>query len=622
MGKYEADRRGSSREQAEVDKAYHKMTDSATRKQPTAQQIASRRKALKNQNITIIACCSILAVLLIALICGLILSSCQPGDDGKILPHVYAAGIDLGGMTRNEAVNALHLVTDKTFSQKDMVVTLPDGQLTLSPAQTQARLDVEAVADAAYNYGRSGSAQDLETARKNAASTSHTIALLPYLTLDLDYIQSSIQTFCDTFGSQLSQPTAQLEGHRPAYDPEHPDLSVEHQTLVIVMGTPDYAISASRVYDQVLDAYSLNQFTVSYDAPTLTEPTVPSAQELFQKFCVSPEDATMDSVTFEVTPEVYGYGFDVERLQQRLDAAEYGETIQVQLGFLMPDITAKDLTSTLFKDTLAIHTLANPSGNSTERDVNLDLSAMAINGIVIKAGEEFSFNNAMGRPTAQKGYLHVTEMRDGKLTDVLGGGISQTASALYYCALLADLDILERHSNEYAVEYTRLGLDAFVDWGIQDLRLRNNTGTPIRIIASANGSEVTVKLLGENDKDYTVQINAEVVSETAPETIFQVVSKDNIYDYTDGQILQVGVTGYEVQTSIDKIEEHSGRLISSTLVDTSTYKKQDQIIVQIEGNEPPTAPTEESAPNDPTEPTEESQTDPTETTGFFDIFFP
>ena len=622
MGKYEADRRGSSREQAEVDKAYHKMTDSATRKHPTAQQIASRRKAMKKQKITIIVCCSILAVLLIALICGLILSSCQPEDDGKILPHVYAAGIDLGGMTRDEAANALHLVTDKTFTQKDMVIGLPDGQLTLSPAQTQARLDVEAVVEAAYSYGRGGSAQDLETARKNAANTSHTIALLPYLTLDLDYIQSSIQTFCDTFGSQLSQPTAQLEGYRPAYDPEHPDLAVEHQTLVIVMGTPDYAISASKVYDQVLDAYSLNQFVVTYDAPTLTEPTVPSAQELFQKFCVSPEDATIDSVTFEVTPEVYGYGFDVESLQRQLDTAEYGQTIQVQLGFIMPDITAKDLTSTLFRDTLAIHTLANPSGNSTERDVNLDLSAMAIDGIVIKAGEEFSFNNAMGRPTAQKGYLHVTEMRDGKLTDVLGGGVSQTASALYYCALLADLDILERHSNEYAVEYTRLGLDAFVDWGIRDLRLRNNTGAPIRIIASANGSEVTVELLGEDDKQYTVQINAEVVGETAPETIVQVVSKDNIYDYTDGQILQEGVTGYEVQTSIDKIEEHSGRLISSTLVDTSTYKKQDQIIVQIEDNAPPTDPTEESVPDDPSEPTEETQTDPTETTSFFDIFFP
>ena len=616
MGKYEADRRDPSRDQAELDKAYRQMTDSPTRKQPTPQQIESRRKALKKQKIAIIASCSVLLVVLVALIIGMIIAADKPADDGTILPNVYAAGIDLGGMSKEEAANALHLVTDKTFTQTDMVVSLPDATLTLSPADTGAWLDVDAVVEAAYAYGRGGSTKALAAAREKAQRTTYTIALLPYLELDMSYIQEHIHSFCDSYGSHLEQPTAHLEGTRPAYDPEHPGLAVEHQTLVIVTGSPDYTIDAQKLYDEVLDAYSLNQFTVEYEAPTLTEPTAPDVEALFREFCIEPKDATLDSVTFEVTPEVYGYGFDKADLQRQLDRAGYGETIRVGLDFIMPDITAKALTSTLFKDTLAIHTLAAGSDDSA-LNVNLDLSAKAINGIVIKAGEEFSFNNIMGRPTAQKGYLHVTELRNGAYTEVLGGGVSLTASALYYCALLADLDILERHSSEYAVGYTPLGLDAFVDWGNRDLRLRNDTGAPIRIVASASGDQVTVKLLGEDNKDYTIQINAEIVGETPPEQILQVVSKDNIYDYVDGQILQPGITGYEVQTSIDKVA-HSGELISSTLVDTSTYRGQDEIVVKIYSDEIPADPTDPDA----TTPTDETESDPSDTSDILDIFFP
>ena len=311
-----------------------------------------------------------------------------------------------------------------------------------------------------------------------------------------------------------------------------------------------------------------------------------------------------------------------------LDVASYGQEVQVQLDFIMPNVTAKHLTASLFKDTLAQHELTSPS-TDIGLGINLNLSCNAINGIVIKAGEEFSFNNTMGRPTAQKGYLEVTEFRGGKYTQVLGGGISQTASALYYCALLSDLDILERHNNEYAVDYAPLGQDAFVDFGVRDLRLRNNTGAPIRIIASASGNTVSVTLLGENNLSYQIVVNSEVVGETPPDTITQLISSDNVYGYTDGHVLQSGITGYEVQTSVDKVDDLTGQVLSSTLVDYSNYKKQDEVVVKIHTDEDPTEPTDPTAPIDPDTSTDSSDTtqlpeEPTEPKeeSWFDIFFP
>ena len=602
MGKYDTKRGPTDRGNTDVEKAYRQVSSSATlRKQPTAQQIESRRKAAKKRKITLIVLCTVVLAILIGLIAALIISSNKPKDDGRILSNVYAGGINLGGMTEEEAKSALHLATDNTLLKKDMVIKLPGTSFSLSAADTGIQLNVDAVVQTAYNYGRTGTEAEQQAVRKGAASTIHTIALLPYLSLDLTYIQNTIDGFCDSFSTVMSQPTAVLEGHRPAFDPEYPDVSADHQTLVITMGIPDYALDADKIYDKVLDAYSLNELTVTYQPPAATEPEIPDAQKLFEQLCVAPVDAVMDEVTFDVTPEIYGYGFDIPAVQKLIDAAEYGQTIRVQLGFIMPDITAKDLTENLFLDTLSSYASINSGSNSDNRNVNLMLSCDAINGYVIKAGEEFSFNRVVGRPTAAKGYKKAPGFLSGKETELLGSGIDQTASTLYYCALMADLEILERHNNGYAVSYIGLGLDASIDWGSQDLRLRNNTGSPIRITAIADENQVYIQLQGIDEKDYEIKLNAETVKQYDPQTIYQVMDKDNVLGNQDGDVLQAGITGYDVDLYINRHHKQTGELISSTLLNTSSYSKRDQIVVRIESDAPVPPPTD---PSDVTAPSE------------------
>lgn len=588
-------------------------TENAPQKRFTAQQIASRRKALRKQRITVIASCVLAMVVLIALIIGMTLYQDRPIDDGRILPNVHAAGIDLSGMTQDEARNALHLATHNTLSQKDMVIQLPDETLTLSPKDTKVALDVNEVVKAAYNYGRSGSDRENKKVRKNAENTTHTIALLPYMNLNLDYIQKEIQEFSQSYGSQLTQPTTFIAGQRPTFDPEHPQATVTHQVLTITMGTPDYALNAQDLYDRVLDAYSLNVLKVNYEAPTLTEPQVPSAEELFQTYCAAPKNAEVISVKYhEVQPEVYGYGFDIDALQKRIDEAGYGAKLQVTLQFLMPQVTAKDLNEGLFADVLSAYTSVNPSGNNNNRNTNLAVSCAAINGIVLQPGEEFSFNETIGRPTAEKGYKKAPINRKGEVVEDLGGGISQTASALYYCALMANLDILERHNNYYSINYIPLGLDAYVDWGGEDLRIRNNTGSMLRIVATSEDNAVTIQLLGVSELEYDISITTEELKEIWPDTIEMVVDKDNVYGYTDGQKKQSGLVGYEIQTLINTHDRVSGELISSMPIDISVYSKRDVIIIRLETVPLPEEPTDPTLPADPTDPSapEEIPTEP------------
>ena len=599
MGKYEADRRKNDRATTQMDEICRQLNDEPTHQGTSYARKNVRRRQQKDQRVAIIAACSALVVILIVLIVIVAIGPADPVDDGRILPNVYAAGIDLGGMTPEEAESALHLATDTTIARKDMVVKLPEATLTLSPADTKVTLDVAKVVQAAYDHGRGGSEKEFLSAKEKAQSTTYTIPLLPYLHLDIAYIDATVEAFCAANGSQLSQPTWELDGRRPAFDPEHPDLPADHQALVITMGTPDYALSPRDISDAILDGYSLNDLTVEYQAPTRTEPEKPDAALLFQEFCVPAADATMDPSTYEVTPEVYGYGFDIEQAQALIDAAGYGQEVRLEMRFLMPEVTEAQLTKDLFTDRLGICTTKSEDCSDAWK-TNLRLSVEALDGFVILPGAEFSFNVTVGKPTALKGYEEATVLLAGKETSVLGGGISQTASALYYCALLADMDILERHSADHAISYAELGLDADIAWGTRDLRLRNSADTPIRIHATLDGDEVTVELVGNDALEYRVEIKTDTVSTTDPDTILKVMDEDNVYDYTDGQILQEGIPGYEVQTSVDKYHKQTGDLITSTLVDTSIYQARDQIEVSIPTaetepeTEPETTPTEET----------------------------
>ena len=598
----------TSRENTQIDKAYQQVSGG---RRPSARQIAERKKAAKNRKVLIIGICSVILVILISLIVFMIVHALRPTDDGRILNNVYAAGINLGGMTAEEARNALHLATDNTFTKKDMVITLPDGTIVLSPANTGASLDVDKVVEAAYNYGRDGSDAANKKAQQNADKTMHTIALLSYMKLDTAYIQNTLRTFCSSYSSAMTQPTIILRGERPVYkveipddeapdeespdedvpnedgsteaEPEKPTTStkpVVHQVLTITMGTPDYRLDYNRLYELVLDAYSLNEMEITYSAPTQTEPERPVAQELFDRYCVLPENARLDE-HLNVVPEVFGYGFDVAALQKRLDNAAYGETIQLTLNFLEPEITSADLEDSLPVDILAQFTCTN--GDVTKGwATNMLLACEKINNTILNKGEIFSFNDLVGRPTEAKGFQKAPGFRSGAEENILGAGIEQVASALYYCALISDLEILERHSNGYAPGYIDKGLDAYISYNSQDLKFVNNTDDPIRIEASAKGGSVTVTIYGIDSRMFDIEIVTEVLNIIHPGTVFQNMDKDNVLGYEDGHVLVSGITGYEVAVYRVKRNKQTGDMVSKMEVNTSKYSARNEKVVRIE----------------------------------------
>lgn len=523
-----------------------------------------------------------------------------PEDDGKILPNVYVAGVNIGGMTQAEATSALRVSLSASFSTEDLVVSLPGDHLELSPDKTGARLDVEAVVKEAYDYGRDGTdAQNAKT-RKEAQSKQYNIALLPYLNLDLTYIYGAVVEFCDSYSIEMTPPTVRIEGTRPEYPrkpenwdedkkgPYKPNLEgIVHQNLVITLGTPNFILEPGALYDYILDSYSLHRMAVSYEAPALTAPEKVDLQKVFEQFCISPQDAELDNKTYEVIPEIYGYGFDLEAVSAMLDSASYGQTVTVPMDFLMPDITEEALVGHLFKSVLAEFTAVYNGTADAARVKNLRLACEALNGYVVKAGETFSFNLALGPCTTNKGY-QTAPTYIGSTASTLGGGISQISSALYCGALKAGLQVTQRHAHAYAVDYTPLGFDAAVTYGSQDLQFVNTTEDPIRIMVSTDGSNVTVQLLGTIAEDapvYTTELKNQTLAIYNPNTVYQPMHYDNQQGYTDGHVLQQGISGYEIAAYVHTYDAVTGELISSALVSTDSYSKRDHIVVRIVGGD-------------------------------------
>lgn len=130
----------------------------------------------------------------------------------------------------------------------------------------------------------------------------------------------------------------------------------------------------------------------------------------------------------------------------------------------------------------------------TGRSKNIELSAKAINNVIVGAGDIFSFNTTVGPSDAAHGYQPAPEIVNGKLVDGIGGGICQTSSTLFNAVDKLGVKYVEWHHHSLNVGYVPKGRDATVSYGGLDFRFENTTGVPILLKAFNKGGSLTVEV--------------------------------------------------------------------------------------------------------------------------------
>lgn len=169
------------------------------------------------------------------------------------------------------------------------------------------------------------------------------------------------------------------------------------------------------------------------------------------------------------------------------------------------------------------------AGSIPNRAYNVGLGARRLNGFLVKPGENFSFNEAVGEVSGKTGYKEAYVISAGKTVLDDGGGICQVSTTVFRAALNSGFPIVSRTAHAYRVGYYeqggfKAGMDATIWQPSVDLKFKNDTDFHILVQATVDPvrAKLQVDIYGTKD-DRKVEISDPVVSNfrPAPEPRYQ-----------------------------------------------------------------------------------------------------
>jgi vancomycin resistance protein YoaR len=158
---------------------------------------------------------------------------------------------------------------------------------------------------------------------------------------------------------------------------------------------------------------------------------------------------------------------------------------------------------------------SNFSGSPANRRHNIKVGAAAVNGTLIKPGEEFSLLKVLGEVDGTTGYLQELVIKEGKTIPEYGGGLCQIGTTVFRAAIASGLPITMRRNHSYRVTYYEpAGTDATIYDPWPDFRFINDTANYILIQQKFSGDIISFEFWGTKD--------GRLVENTKP-TIYNIV---------------------------------------------------------------------------------------------------
>lgn len=142
---------------------------------------------------------------------------------------------------------------------------------------------------------------------------------------------------------------------------------------------------------------------------------------------------------------------------------------------------------------------------------NLKLAAEKINQIVIHPNEVFSFWWLVRTAQDKEEFKPGLNLIRGEISESPGGGLCQLSSMLHEMFLHTELTIVERKGHDslslYNPQITTRALDASINEGWIDLKVKNNTNGLYQIILDFDDEYMYGKILLNKAPDYKITIH-------------------------------------------------------------------------------------------------------------------
>ncbi len=457
----------------------------------------------------------------------------------RVYIGVHTMGVDLGGMTREQAEVAVAVRADD-YLAFPVTLRYGDESWTLTARQAGATLDVAETVDQAFAVGRYRHLLGNLGAQWQAAWQG--VQIEPVIHYDTGPANMLLV--------QIAQSV-----NRPARDAQlliRADLTVEvvpaqvgltvdvdatrealhRQALsggtapveLVVRETPPAIIDAEEAR-QLAEAFLSGPFTLSFhagddvrewkltpaqlaDMVLVTEEVRPDGvgrvwlapdldkwsaylNELAAQIDRPPRDARfeIDPSTGRLTvlqPSQSGWTLDIPQALAMIAALPSQPTNHLELPVVVtpPAVPMEEAYNMGFTDVVAEATTYF-KGSSEARVRNIRVAASKFHGVVVPPGAVFSFNHYLGPVTAEAGFEESLIIWGDRTAVGIGGGVCQVSTTAFRAAFFGGFEIVERWAHGYRVSWYETnsgpGLDATIYTPDVDFKFRNDTDTYLLI---------------------------------------------------------------------------------------------------------------------------------------------
>ncbi len=542
-----------------------------------------RRGAAKKSHVGIIIAA---AVIVIAAAVFFTVSACNRGNSAKAADGVMVGDINVGGKNLDQIKEALGGLSD-AFDESSVVLGVEGRSETekINAKDISLKFNVDKTAEKAFNYGKD-SAGFFKSKQKVDVG------------YEFDYDKEALKSIIESFGVIVG---GDLKEH---------EVTIESDYVLIKAGKRGNGVHADEAAEVVIKSFKPDSSTEAKVTMKETDPEPIDLDILYDTVKQDVQNAQFarENGTIIVKDEVDGRELDRKDAEEKLkDFGPGSPDVKIKVIVTPAEIKKQALSSKLFVDVLGQYSSKYAASNKN-RSANVEQAGRNINGQTLLPGEVFSYNEAVGPRTAERGFKVASVYEANRVADGMGGGICQTCSTLYPAVLYADLGIVERYNHSLEVSYVPLGMDATVAWNSLDFKFKNTTNYPVKVVCSAGGGTVNVKIVGTNeDKSKTVKIITERTSYT-PYTTKEIpdaslapgkkVSESN------------GFNGSSVNTY--KVYYKNGTEVKREKLGTSVYRMAEKVVrvgpaapasttpAATQTPQPTAAPEQTPAPSSPT----------------------
>lgn len=510
----------------------------------------------KNNKKTIIKIAIIISIVILLIIIFSTIFAIVNINNNNIVSGVKIKGIDLSGLSREEAKNKIEMIyNDK--KENDILLKHEDYEATINSELLEVNYNIDKAIDEAISVGKDS----------NIIINNYNIlfALMGKKDINIDL----------TINEEIAKQTIEDIGTNIPGAVVEPDYYVENDKLIITKGKEGKKVNIEELLKKIkskLEDITSNENYI--EIPVINKiPEEINIEKIHEEIYKQVQDAYYTKDPFTIHPEVEGIDFNVDEAKKILQ--EEKEQYEIQLTITKPKVTISQIGSEAFPDLLATYS-TNYDGGNVDRTTNLRIACQKINEKVVLPGEIFSYNKALGERTVAAGYKNAKVYENGQVVDGIGGGICQISSTLYNSVLMSNMEATERRNHMFVTSYTPAGRDATVVYGITDFKFKNTRQNAIKIKANCSNGVATVSIYGiKEENEYKVSFNTKTIS-TIPYTVKYV--NDNTLPNGQEKVSQKGANGVITETYI--VKSLNGKVVSSKLLSKDTYSAMQKIILK------------------------------------------